>query len=287
MIDISQLPAPTLIEPLDYEYLLTRRKNTLISFYPETERAQVAADLALESDPRTKLLQESAYEELLLRQRINEVALSMLVAYATGSNLDHIAITPPYRAVRLAGESDANFRARIVDSLDAYTTAGSKAAYRYHARAYSSEVKDAYVSRPADGRVRVHILSTTGNGTASAALLAGVNGILSAERNRPLCDTVEVVSATLLPFNVDAVLNLYPGPDANLVIGAAYAAVQAYVADCHQFEHDVTLAGLIAALVKPGVQNVRINSPASDIVATEGQVPYCNGITLTLGERNV
>lgn len=37
-IDLSQLPAPDVVEPLDYETLLTERKATLISFILLTSR---------------------------------------------------------------------------------------------------------------------------------------------------------------------------------------------------------------------------------------------------------
>ncbi len=43
--------------------------------------------LELESEPATKLLQENAYRELLLRQRINEAAQAVMVAYAMGGDL--------------------------------------------------------------------------------------------------------------------------------------------------------------------------------------------------------
>lgn len=38
-IDLSQLPAPTIVETLDFETLLTARKERLISLYPAAERA--------------------------------------------------------------------------------------------------------------------------------------------------------------------------------------------------------------------------------------------------------
>ncbi|MCF7694669.1 baseplate assembly protein, partial [Mycetohabitans sp. B2] len=60
-IDLSQLPAPDVIEPLDYETLFAQRKAQLIALYPLEEQADIAATLALESEPMVKLLQESAY----------------------------------------------------------------------------------------------------------------------------------------------------------------------------------------------------------------------------------
>ncbi len=92
-IDLSQLPAPNVVETLDYETLLAERKATLISLYPADEQASVARVLALESDPLVKLLQENAYREVILRQRINEAAKAVMVAWANGSDLDQLGAT--------------------------------------------------------------------------------------------------------------------------------------------------------------------------------------------------
>ncbi len=82
VIDLSQLPAPDVVETLDFEAILAERKATLISLYPEDEQEAVARTLTLESDPLVKYLEENAYREVILRQRINEAAKAGMVAYA-------------------------------------------------------------------------------------------------------------------------------------------------------------------------------------------------------------
>ncbi|MDU7757683.1 MAG: baseplate assembly protein, partial [Staphylococcus epidermidis] len=125
-VDLSQLPAPNVVEALDFESLLTERKNFLVSLYPTDEQDAVRRTLRLESEPIVKLLQENAYRELLLRQRVNEAAQAVMVAYALGSDLDQLAANndvtrlvvmpadadtiPPVDAVM---ESDTDFRLRI------------------------------------------------------------------------------------------------------------------------------------------------------------------------------
>ncbi|MGV5943123.1 baseplate assembly protein, partial [Escherichia coli] len=61
------------------------------ALHPKDEQEAVIRTLELESEPVTKLLQENAYRELLLRQRINEAAQAVMVAYAMGGDLDQIA----------------------------------------------------------------------------------------------------------------------------------------------------------------------------------------------------
>lgn len=79
-IDLSLLPAPDVVELLDYEVLFAERKAALIGAMPEEQREAIARTLELESEPLTKLLQENCYRELILRQRVNEAARASMVA---------------------------------------------------------------------------------------------------------------------------------------------------------------------------------------------------------------
>lgn len=91
VIDLSQLPAPQIVDVPDFETLLAERKAAFVALYPLDEQDAVRRTLALESEPVTKLLQESTYREILLRQRINEAAQAAMVAYAIGGDLDQLA----------------------------------------------------------------------------------------------------------------------------------------------------------------------------------------------------
>ncbi|GDH25433.1 phage baseplate assembly protein [Escherichia coli] len=42
IVDLSQLVAPDVVEELDYETILTERKATLVSLYPEEQQDAVA-----------------------------------------------------------------------------------------------------------------------------------------------------------------------------------------------------------------------------------------------------
>ncbi len=66
IIDLSQLPAPAVVETLDYEAILSERQACFVSLYPADQQDAVRATLTLESEPITKLMQENAYRELVL-----------------------------------------------------------------------------------------------------------------------------------------------------------------------------------------------------------------------------
>lgn len=133
VIDLSQLPAPLVVESRDYETLLAERKAAFIALYPLEEQNAVMQTLTLESEPITKLLQESTYRELVLRQRVNEAAQAVMVAYANSGDLDQLGANnnvsrlvitpanneaiPPVAAVM---ESDTDFRLRIPQAFEAH-----------------------------------------------------------------------------------------------------------------------------------------------------------------------
>lgn len=63
-IDLSGLPAPDVLIPIDYENMLAAIKADLISRDPSLTDA-----LSLESDPLTKLLESVAYLHMLKTDR--------------------------------------------------------------------------------------------------------------------------------------------------------------------------------------------------------------------------
>ena len=73
-IDLSRLAAPDVVEALDFEAILAEMLADL--------RGRDSAFTALtEADPAYKILEVAAYRELLIRQRINEAARSVMLAY--------------------------------------------------------------------------------------------------------------------------------------------------------------------------------------------------------------
>lgn len=292
-VDLSQLAPPNVVEALDFESIFASMLADL--------RARDSSFTALvESDPAYKILEVAAYRELLVRQRVNDAAKAVMVAYATGADLDQIAsnydvarllITPaddttipPTAAVY---ESDDEFRTRIVLSLEGYTSAGSSGSYIFHALSANGDCKDVAVTSLTPGTVNVAVLSRTGTGAAPAATIADVVEALNAEVVRPLCDTVVVTSASVVNYSITASLTVFPGTGQAEVLAAATAAVQAYADAQHRLGYDITRSGIYAALHQPGVQNVTISAPASDIVNAWNQAPYCTSIAVTVGGTGV
>lgn len=295
-IDLSQLPDPSVVEAIDYEQILAERKAYAVSLWPADEQAAIAALLALESEPLTKLLQENAYRETLWRQRVNEAALATLLAKARESDLEQIAAgvnvqrltiiaanpmaTPPLAAVM---EGDNALRERAQMAWEGLSTAGPRNSYVFHARSADGLVADATADSPSPAVVVVTIQGALGDGSVDQALIDSVAAYLSDDDRRPVADRLTVQGAEVLPYSVDATLYLSTvGPEAEPIRAAAEAKLDAYVNQRRRLGVEVSESAIHAALHAEGVTKVVLTGWV-DITPTAAQAAYCTGYSVSIG----
>ena len=271
MIDLSKVPAPAAVETLDFDVLLAEIKADLIARYPD-----VSDVLNLESEPLTKLLETWAYREMVWRARLNLALLASTLTYSSGNDLDVRAAD--YDVERKDGETDDELRNRCLLSLAALSVAGPASAYRYHALSADSRVSDVKIYSPAAGVVRVVLMAI--DDASYPDLPQVVYAALSADTVRPLCDTVDVTTATKLNITVDATLYLTGSPDTELVEQAAKSALDTYMTNQRKIGATISRSGIYAALHQSGVNRVELRLPAADIVATRDQYPSLYQLTL-------
>lgn len=296
VIDLSQLPPPQIVDVPDFETLLAERKAAFVALHPADQQDAVRRTLALESEPITKQLQESAYREILLRQRINEAALAVMVAYANSSDLEQLGANynvkrltvtpadddavPPVAAVM---ETDEALRLRIPAAFEGLSVAGPTAAYEFHAKSADGRVADASATSPAPAEVVLTVLSREGDGTADADLLAVVEKALNSESVRPVADRLTVRGASIVNYSVRALLYLYPGPESEPILEAAKASLQKYIASQTRLGRDIRLSAIYAALHVEGVQRVELLSPLADVVLDKTQAASCTDWSVSVG----
>lgn len=295
-IDLSQLPAPQIVEQIDFEVILAERKAYMISLWPIEEQAQIAARLEMESEPLTKLLQENAYRETIWRQRVNEASMANLLALAKGPDLDQLAgnfnvqrlvvqeakplAMPPVARIM---ESDDSLRERAQMSWEGLSTAGPRNSYIFHARGADGRVADATAESPTPAVAVVTVQSLLGDGTAPPDLITAVKTYLSDDDRRPVGDRLTVQGAQILRYQVKAKLYLLTsGPESEPIIAAAEQRLLAYVSQRRRLAMEVSESALHAALFVEGVRKVVLENWV-DIVATKAQAPYCTGVTVTRG----
>jgi len=274
--DLASLPTPAVIEALSFETIISELQTEFQSRYPDYSAL-------LASDPAVKLLEVAAYREVLLRNRINTAAKASLLAFATGSDLDHLAAF--YGVTRLMDETDEGLRLRTRQRIIGFANAGGAAHYRYWALSASPEVADVEVDSPEPGRVRISVLAKGEADTIPHAVLDAVRAVVLRDDIRVLTDTVEVVPAELIPVTVAARIWLYPDTPM-----AAFDAIEARFKEALAAQSglgwDLTPSWVIGELQRPGVHKVELLAPTTDIRANATQAVRLMHLNLEFAGRD-
>jgi phage-related baseplate assembly protein len=293
-IDLSLLPAPSIVEVLSFEAIYAERKAALVAHFPANQQDAIARALEIESEPMAKLLQENAYRELIWRQRVNDGARALMLAFASGTDLDQLAanvnLTRLVKVQQLNAdttvttvETDALLRERIQLAFEGLSVAGPRNAYVKHARDADARVADISAISPEPCEVVVTVLSNVGDGVAGDELLAVVHAALSDEDVRPLGDRLSVRSADIVHFAIRATLYLDAHPEAEPILQSAGERAAAYANERRRLGRDVNRSAIIAALHAEGVKKVVLHEPADDIAVADVQAAFCNGIDVING----
>jgi phage-related baseplate assembly protein len=274
--DLASLPTPAVIETLSFETIFSELQTEFQSRYPDYSAL-------LASDPAVKLLEVAAYREVLLRNRVNAAAKASLLAFATGSDLDHLAAF--YGVTRLMDETDEALRLRTRQRIIGFANAGGAAHYRYWALSASPDVADVEVDSPEPGRVRISVLAKGEADTVPDAVLDAVRAVVLRDDIRVLTDTVEVVPAELIPVTVTARIWLYPDTPM-----AAFDAIEERFKEALAAQSglgwDLTPSWVIGELQRPGVHKVELLAPTTDIRANANQAVRLMNLNLEFAGRD-
>ncbi len=299
-VDFSQLPPPSLISELSFEVIFEKRKESFISLYEPDKQAEIRETLKRESEPVTKLLQENAYLEMLYVAKCNADARSLLLAYAEGADLDHLALTeyglvrllvtpadnsviPPLLAVY---ESDERLKERCLLSFDGMNTAGSANAYRFFTLSADGRVDGIKVRSDEDNPYLLDIVITqvdSVNGEASEELKLAVQQALDPDNVRPVCDRPTVVSSVATNYQIEA--QLYVGKNAEdaLLLEAANLRLDKYIKNAQKNGESIYRSAIYAALHIDGIQRVVITSPVNDLIMDSYHHPFCTTKNISIG----
>lgn len=274
--ELANLPAPGVIEIIGYEARLAELRIRLVQIFADAGIAYDVEDL--ETDPAQLLLQVGAYVDMLLRQRINEAVQANLLAYANGSDLDHLAQF--YDVARLAGETDEKLRIRVVLAIRGRSTGGTEPRYRSVALGADPRVADATVYTVGkDPTVHVAIFSTDNAGVADQLLIDKVTTALQDPAVRMVNDTIVVAGASRSTTPIVADVWLLP-ETSDAIIAQMTAALTLAWAQAIVLGRDVTRSWLTSKLMLEGVQRVDVVTPATDIVVPFNQAAALGTITL-------
>lgn len=177
-------------------------------------------------------------------------------------------------------EEDDRLRERIKLAPEAFSTAGSRLAYVFHAKSAHQNIVDVAVLSPTPSVVKLYPLLTTG--LPDANMLSLVEATCSADRVRPLTDNVQALAPTLIDYVIDAQLVLYKNTDVASVLTQAQAAAEAYAADrAAGLGRDVVPVQVDAVLRVAGVYDIVRAAPAK-IVLAKNEWARCTRISLVV-----
>ncbi|GGF38226.1 bacteriophage protein [Youhaiella tibetensis] len=274
--ELANLPPPSILEAISFDARYGELKAKLVQLF---DAAGIDYDVEdLESDPAQILLQVAGFQDIHLRQRINEAIRSWFLAYAENGDLDVLAQW--YDVARLGGEADDALRRRIVINIQGRSTGGTEA--RYRAVALGADVRVADVAVYTEGRdptIHVAVFSSDNSGMADAALLANVDAALQAPAVRMVNDTIVVASAAQSEISVTARAWLLPqAPESTIALMESNLR-RAWKA-AMLLGRDPARSWITAQLQVDGVQRVELLEPATEIEMPFNQAAALGTLTI-------
>lgn len=269
-------PKPQILETVTLDQLVQARKERLLSINPD-----YADVINLDSEPMVQLFQVEAYQQLLNRQRINDVALANLLGFATGDDLDQLGDF--YGLRRASGESDDSYRLRIRQENIASSTAGGAAHYRSRAIAVDPlAIRDVAVDSPKQGQVRVSVLVRDGYDIAET--VAKVRDKVTAEDVRVIGHEVLVLPAEAIAVNVAADIYLLNDTPQIIFDELENSLVNAWKSAAG-LGWDLSRSWLDGQLHQAGVHSIELYAPAEITRASANQHVVPGTIQLHLAGR--
>lgn len=209
--------------------------------------------------------------------------------YAPGTVITLIDVLPSVTTVTnldtTAGgsdeETDDQLRDRIKLAPSTFSVAGPRDAYKFFAFSAHPTIEDVAVTNPVPGVVNIYVLSSAGVPTP-APILSAVNDLCSGERVRPICDTVQVLSPTFVPYNIEVEAILYNDANQPLVETSANDVLNQFPIDNKKLGRDIIRNKIISLLGIEGIYDINLIQPGGDIVLSEDQFALIGTVTFTV-----
>jgi phage-related baseplate assembly protein len=269
----ANLQPMIVLERLDVETILadrmTRLKQLWASYDPPSA-AQYDVE-ELEFDP-IKINQEAcSYFELMLRDRVNQAARSITLAYAIGTDLDAIATRYPGGIPRLPGESDDRYRRRIWLSPNTLSPHGTAEAYEFWALTAMPELRDVTAIRSVQHDYYPTILITClmeppALPKPTDEQLVFVRGYIANLSRQALTDVISVNPPKVMEINYDIRVWLYPGTIQDPTLTKINDNLSALLNNQYWLGHDHTHTAIHAACALSGVHHIDILEPVNDVM---------------------
>jgi len=279
--ELSDLPPPQVVEEISFETFLSELAADIKARF-----AAVGVDWdvdQLEVDSAIIQAQAATYREMSLRSRINYVAQQGFLYFASGSNLDQLAAW--LDVTRMEGEDDDRLKTRYRLATIGRSPGGPADRYRKVALDADLDVRAVAIWREGrDPTVNVAVLSKSGNGEPTPALLAKVEAALTQPDVQVVSDRFSVQSAIRRTIDVSVSVRLDPTVPESVAETVAATIVTTWQKK-DLLGLDLTRASLIQAANVTGVTNVEVIEPAEDVVAVENEAIGIGTVSVAISGR--
>lgn len=200
-------------------------------------------------------------------------------------------------------ENDEQLRERIRLAPNSFSTAGPNKAYEFWTRTASPLIIDVSVDNrkyqigdtiPAGKSVGDYIPGTVevfplvqGLSVTPPEILSSVLAILTADRIRPLNDTVYATSPTAVNTTIEVNLTLYDGAVAGDIVPVVQAALEGFKNGRRKFlGQDIVRNQIVNYSMEEGVYNVAVVSPATDLIISDTEFANITDIIVNVVGSN-
>jgi phage-related baseplate assembly protein len=288
----ANLQPMIVLEKLDVETILGARMSRLKqlwAYYDPPAAAQYDVE-NLEFDP-IKINQEaSSYFELMLRDRVNQAARSITLAYAIGTDLDAIATRYPGGVPRLEGESDDRYRRRIWLSPNTLSPHGTAEAYEFWALTALPTLRDVTAIRAVAHDYYPTILITCLNEPPAEPKptdeeLVRVRAYIQSLSRMGLTDVISVNPPKVREIEYKIAVWLYPGTVQDQTMNQIVSNLANLINDQFWLGHDHSHTAIHAACRLTGVHHVDIELPEEDVFVPLDWVVKVTQVTVRMAGR--
>lgn len=306
-IDLSRLPVPAAIEPLDFDVMFAGAVERFVADYAAARAIDPSLkDYTVENiktDPVITELRTWSNLRLYDRQRVNDALSALLAARATGSDLDNLVASrnierlvaqPATTNTAAVMEGDAALLRRYLLSFDA-PAAGSAGRYLFDAWSAWPQSDDKtsglWDARP-NGRA-VHgrrgdtdlaIIGPFGRLPTSAEL-ATVRAAVTDPNRAPEACGVTVMAATRVEYQASLVIEVPGlGPSAETLRQEAIQRITVAAQGRMLIGGEIPAGFLVAAAYGDSIIKVRDLSPVA-ISPDPYRIPVMTGLTVTVEVR--
>jgi phage-related baseplate assembly protein len=300
MIELDQLPDMKVLEKLDSDAVIAERMRQFVALWAKHDPpAGARYDVEnLEFDP-IKINQEAnSFFELLLRDRVNQAAKAVTLAFASDSDLDAIGSRYPGGMPRMVGETDDQYRLRIWLSPNTLSPHGTYESYVFWALTGALTaglpLRDATaVARRGTPYVTITVMAegtsvkSTGTGitaypdpTPTIVQIDAVRTYVGAHNRKGLTDVVSVRAPKIVKTEYLIDYWLFPSWDKSAIETEMYGAAAVLLEKQRWLGYSHTRDSIDAALKVPGVYKIHVVSPAVDVEIDQHETVIVTSVLL-------